>query len=107
VGILPSCGGGTCTHPVSGRTAVMEFEPAQPERGALRLSVTKSDDQTFWERDLEGTGLNRVRWSPDGRWLLLDDERPDTPIWRLAADGSGDLEPILEDAILVRTTPRW
>lgn len=107
VGSPPFCGGGTCVHPVSGRTAVMEYEPTEPERGALRLSVTKSDDQTFWERDLEGTGLNRVHWSPDGRWLLLDDERPDTPIWRLAADGSGELEPILEDAILVRATPRW
>jgi len=102
---LPQCDAGACIHPVSGRLAHMEFASGQP--GAVRLRVAGSNERTLWERDLAVSGLRQVHWSPDGRWLLLDDERPDTPIWRLAADGSGDLEPIIEDAILVRTTPRW
>ncbi len=52
--------------------------------------------------------LDRVFWSPDGAYLLLDgvdttaeSTRPLSPIWRLAADGSGELEVVVASGYLV------
>ena len=52
--------------------------------------------------------LDRLFWSPDGAYLLLDGPdttgeftRPLSPIWRLAADGMGELEVLVEGGYLV------
>lgn len=52
--------------------------------------------------------LDRLFWSPDGTYLLLDGPdttveftRPLSPIWRLAADGMGELEVLVESGYLV------
>jgi len=48
-----------------------------------------------------------VHWSQDGDYLLLDDCDPDSPIWRLKADGSGDLLKVVEDAYLLEIVGQW
>ena len=61
----------------------------------------------------EGIACSPVRepweaWrSPDGAYLLLDDANPDTPIWRLPADGAGELEVVIEAGLLVDVVPQW
>jgi len=62
--------------------------------GALRWRLLASD---LWP----------AGWSPDGAYLLLQDNTPDGgAIWRLIADG-GTPEQIVEGAILLETIPQW
>lgn len=58
--------------------------------------------------------LDRIFWSPDGTYLLLDGPdttaeftRPLSPVWRLAADGSGELEVLKESGYLVDVVAAW
>lgn len=54
--------------------------------------------------------LDRLSWSPDGAYLLLDGQdasAPLSPIWRLAADGSGTLEMSLESGYLLGVVAQW
>ncbi len=58
--------------------------------------------------------LDRLFWSADGAYLLLDGPdttveftRPLSPIWRLAADGTGELEVLVESGYLVDVIPQW
>jgi hypothetical protein len=42
---------------------------------------------------LEATGsasVHPIRWSPDGRWILVEEIGPDvrTKVWKVARDGS-------------------
>jgi hypothetical protein len=48
-----------------------------------------------------------LRWSPDGKFLLLDDDRyqPPSPIWRLSVEGDGAPEMIVERGLLVDIVP--
>ena len=57
-----------------------------------------------WQRELP-VGLFPVGWSPDGQFILLDDAAVASPIWRLAADGTGELEVVVEDGRLVELIP--
>jgi hypothetical protein len=51
---------------------------------------------------------NRLAWSPDGRYLLLNHYYPGlSPIWRLPADGTSTPEPIIEEAYLMGVVPMW
>lgn len=58
--------------------------------------------------------LDRVFWSPVGEYLLLDGPdttveftRPLSPIWRLAAERSGELEVLVESGYLLDVVPQW
>jgi hypothetical protein len=57
-----------------------------------------------WQRELP-VGLFPVGWSPDGQFILLDDAAVASPIWRLAADGTGEPEVVVEDGRLVELIP--
>jgi len=57
-----------------------------------------------WQRELP-VGLFPVGWSPDGQFILLDDAATASPIWRLAADGLGDLEVVVDDGRLLELVP--
>lgn len=60
----------------------------------------------MWRRDLQA-GLRPVAWSPDGAFILLDDNGNHTPIWRLGADGAGELEIVIEDGYLLGAVESW
>ncbi|MEZ4516820.1 MAG: hypothetical protein R3C44_08270 [Chloroflexota bacterium] len=55
--------------------------------------------------------LNRLFWSPDGAYLLLDtapdSTQPLSPIWQLVADGSDELDVLAENGYLVNVVPQW
>ena len=71
-----------------------------------RLTVTnRATGELLWERILPPAPL-RLAWSPDGRYLLFDDEADDSPIWRVAADNS-ELKEIIADGYLLGVVNRW
>ncbi len=74
---------------------------------AVRAADAGTATAPLWERKLQGVALSRGLWSPDGQYLLLDDNEPHSPIWRLRADGTGELEKIVEDGFLVDAVPAW
>lgn len=58
--------------------------------------------------------LERVFWSPDGAYLLLDgvdttaeSTRPLSPIWRLETDGTGELDVLVTSGYLVDVVAPW
>ena len=57
-----------------------------------------------WQRKLAAVWFP-VGWSPDGQSLLLDDAAVASPIWRLAADGTGEPEVVIEDGRLLELIP--
>ena len=57
-----------------------------------------------WQRELAAVWFP-VGWSPDGQSLLLDDAAVASPIWRLAADGTGEPEVVVEDGRLLELIP--
>lgn len=61
----------------------------------------------LWQREYPEVTLARGCWSPDGQYLLLDDSEPHSPIWRLRADGTGELEMVVEDGFLIDAIPAW
>ena len=65
-------------------------------QGPSRLTVLRWETrEAVWERVLEER-IGALRWSPDGAYLLLGDNDPDTPIWRLPADGTGEPEVVID-----------
>lgn len=61
-----------------------------------------------WQQDVASIRPNVVFWSPDGQYLLLDDSlQKHSPIWRTKADGSGELEIVVEDGFLLNVIPAW
>lgn len=75
-----------------------------------RLTVALYTDDvigsTLWERKIQEPNISRVYWSPDGQYLLLDDEAR-SPVWRLKADGTGQLEVVVDDGYLLGVIPKW
>ncbi len=47
-----------------------------------------------------------LAWSPDGRYLFFDDSAPDSPIWRVTADGD-NLTEIVSDGYLLGVVRGW
>ena len=76
-----------------------------PPAGANVLTVTDpATGVVEWQREL-AAGVFPAGWSPDGQFILLDDAATASPIWRLAADGSGDLEVVVDDGRLLELVP--
>lgn len=76
---------------------------AEDERwaGPSRLTITQVDTETIvWQRDLP-MSAKRITWSSHGRFLLLDDEKPHSPIWRIPADGAAAPEVLVENGYLL------
>jgi len=78
------------------------LEPA----GVRQLVVADAAAGELWRRDLPGDRWP-LGWSPDGAYVLLDDTANHTPIWRLPADGTGELEVIVEDGHLLGVVNVW
>lgn len=64
-------------------------------------------EEVLWHTVLENAA-NRLAWSLDGRYLLLNYNYPGlSPIWRLLADGTSSPETIIEEAFLIDVIPQW
>jgi len=75
--------------------------------GPSRLTVGEvATGQVLWQQELT-ISAKTVAWSPESQYLLLDDELADSPIWRIRADGTADLEQIVEDGFLLEALFQW
>ena len=75
--------------------------PPQPAADSVyQLNVEEVATGETWQRPLEG-GLWPIAWSPDGRYILLDDSGAASPIWRVAASGAGEVEVLIDDGRLL------
>ena len=75
--------------------------------GATRLTVSEvATDEIIWQQEFSRT-VEIVTWSPDDRYLLLDDLEPHSPIWRIESDDGTSLTLIIEDGFLVDVIPQW
>ena len=76
--------------------------------GPSLLTVSQTaTGKLVWQRRLSAASIQTVIWSPDGQYLLLDDDREHTPIWRIKADGTNEPEKIMEDGFLLDIVPQW
>ncbi len=85
------------------------FIPPQPDPAVetvYQLVVEGPASGETWRRDLPA-GLWPIAWAPDGDYLLLDDTLSHSPIWRLRADGTGDLEVVIADGYLLDVVAVW
>lgn len=83
--------------------------PPQPDVAAEIIYTLIVEDVSageLWRRDLE-PGLWPRAWSPDGAYILLDDNDNHSPIRRIRADGTEALELLIEDAYLLAVVPAW
>ncbi len=72
------------------------------------ISMMDVERNVIWERELDfGTSQSRVHWSLDGEYLLIDDYSMTTPIWRLASDGSSELEQVVDEGYLLDVVSSW
>jgi WD40 repeat protein len=73
-----------------------------------QLTVNDNEtDEILWQLVLE-EAVNRLAWSVDGRYLLLNNYYPGlSPIWRLLANGESTPEALVEDAFLIGVVPMW
>ncbi len=72
------------------------------------VSMLDAEGDLIWKRALDfSISPDRIHWSLDGTYLLIDDYNMTTPIWRLAADGSGELEQIIEEGYLLQVVSPW
>ncbi len=106
---LPAHDTSFSTSPDGAKQAVLG--PSSPDdpfwSGPTRLTVSEAaTGEVLWQREISGT-IRHVTWSPDGQYLLLDDDLDRSPIWRTRSDGSGGLEPIIEDGFLVGVISQW
>lgn len=78
--------------------------------GAVLATARYADGRAgsvLWERQVREANVTRAYWSPDDRYLLLDDEDPHSPVWRLQADGTGQLEVVVDDGYLLGVVSQW
>lgn len=114
-----------CSHPYNGSSAISPDETQQLSLGLLspddnvyfrRLIVRNTaTDEVVWQRDFDVI-LRRVSWSPNGPLLFLHvageefwprNGTSDDAIYALAADGSGELMLVLENAVLLDVIAAW
>lgn len=114
-----------CSYPYTGVAAISPDKTQVASLGLLspddniyfrRLIVTNtSTNEILWQRDFD-VNLRRAIWSLDGKRLFLhiaDEEfwprngTSDDTIYSLSADGNGDLELVLENAVLLDVLPAW
>jgi Tol biopolymer transport system component len=98
----------TSVSPDGNLFAHMLFSPEEDPLHFHLLTVENNQTgETLWEMEL-AEAANRLAWSPDGRYLLLNHYYPGlSPIWRLPADGTSTPEPIIEEAYLMGVVPMW
>jgi hypothetical protein len=103
--------------PENGRLAFLHSCAATPQTAWL-IVLDVTTGESFWTREI--TGLETtfaptfVYWTPDGQYLLLDEpeelfdgHRQLSPIWRILADGSGEVTAVVEHGFLLGGIPAW
>ncbi|MDX2436082.1 MAG: hypothetical protein QNL88_03425, partial [Acidobacteriota bacterium] len=108
----------------NGRTEPLWSEPAlyanpelSPDGRKLSVSLLRGNNLDVWVYDLdrkvatrltfdEGYDADQV-WSPDSRWIIFSSNRGDgnNSIYRKAADGSGEVELVVEQGDLPALYP--
>jgi len=73
--------------------------------GSLLTVKQTQTEQVVWQREIREASVNRIAWSPDGAYLLLDDELESSPIWRVRAEGASSVSTIIEDGFLLGLMP--
>ncbi len=72
-----------------------------------RITVTgMADGRLLWEQILPLSSYVVMAWSPDGRYLFVDDQAADSPIWRISSDGMELIE-VVSDGNLLGVVPQW
>ena len=90
---------------------IAHCQPSTEESRALNwiyvMDVEKGE--TLW-RYSTGFDLEVVQWSADGTHLVVDVLDPAgeaSTVWRLRADGNGEMEQVVEKGFLLRVVPQW
>jgi hypothetical protein len=74
---------------------------------STRIFVTsRVSDELVWEQILPLQSFVVIGWSPDGRYLFVDDQSADSPIWRISADGQETVT-LLPGSTLLGVVPQW
>jgi hypothetical protein len=78
-----------------------------PDGTSTLYLVDAAREELLWSHVLPDLEAWILRWSPDGKSLLIDDDRyqPPSPIWRLSVEGDGVPEMIVERGLLVDVVP--
>jgi hypothetical protein len=72
-----------------------------------RIFVTNQvNDSLVWEESLPLHSSPTMAWSPDGRYLFVDDQAAESPIWRISADGQETVT-LLPGSTLLGMVPQW
>lgn len=74
----------------------------------FRLLIIAPADEPILQREVPQ--VQKLFWSPDGQWLLLGNDHyyvEQTAIYRLPADGSGEAEILLPNALLLNVVAAW
>lgn len=73
---------------------------------STRIFVTNLvNDELVWEQTLP-QAIRTFGWSLDGRYLFIDDQSADSPIWRISADGQETVT-LLPNGTLLGVVPQW
>lgn len=107
------CVGSDCPSPDGALVARLQAGAAEE---STLVRVEEAGGALLWERELAGIPADRVAWSSDAKWLLLGAEPvpsphyavtyyQESPIWRLAADGSGEARVAVEAGRLIGIVP--
>lgn len=70
------------------------------------FAINRATEELVWDRTFDFQSMPVMAWSPDGRFLFFDDQAPDSPIWRLTADGENVVE-IVPSGQLLGMVGRW
>lgn len=90
--------------PRGDRLAVIHTQPDRADVSAILSVIDLSEKKLLWERTFDFP-FARVEWSRDASLLLLDQadlRAGDSPVWKIKADGEGNLEIFLEAGFLLK-----
>ncbi len=104
--LSPSTTDETLRPSVSPTANEIALEIAPARGGDQFIAVYDRDRGVLMQRTFSGV-RRYPRWSPDGEWLFYHSD--ESQIFRRRADGSGEEELVLEDAVMPDVSPdgRW
>jgi WD40 repeat protein len=97
------------TSPDGAHRAWLQAATVEDEHWSGPSVLTVEDVATgemLWQQQL-AENVRAIIWSPDGHYLLLDDGLNTTPIWRIQADGSSELEVVVPNGYLLEVIDAW
>lgn len=90
--------------PKGDRLAVIHTQPDRADVSVTLSVIDLSEKNLLWERTFDFP-FARVEWSRDSSTLLLDQANlraGDSPVWKIKADGEGDLKILVEAGFLLK-----